>query len=186
MIVNVRGTSGSGKTYLVRGVLERCVSRAPAFAQYSKRKPVGYICETRRGSKLFVVGSYENACGGCDALPSYDVAFDQVRKAHGLGMDVLFEGLLVSAEVTRTVKLKEDGLPLLVIGLTEVPLEACLSSVAARRLARGETRLLDPTNTESKWKGTRRACDRLEAAGLRVMRCGREEALAAVVAELRL
>src|SRR3546814_2254821 len=47
---------------------------------------------------------------------------DLVRKSHAAGMDVLYEGLLISAEVNRAVKLHEEGLPLLTVAL-DTPLE---------------------------------------------------------------
>lgn len=177
MIINIRGTSGSGKSHLVREVMEQCTDRVPEFVEGRKR-PLYYTMRQPNGRTLAVVGHYETACGGCDTITKLDDIYSTVRMCADAGYDVLFEGLLISAEVNRAAALSE-GQDMLVIGLTQVPLEVCVDSVNARRRAKDPDKPpVNPKNTEAKWKQTRRACDRLEAEShAEVHRLNREDAL---------
>lgn len=62
MILNIRGTSGSGKTYLVRQIMEALGPPKPILDVEDRVE--GYEL---RGN-IRVVGSYERECGGCDTL----------------------------------------------------------------------------------------------------------------------
>lgn len=129
-IINVRGTSGSGKTTLVRKVMDLYPSKVRVFTKDRKR-PVGYLLSRPEGRQLFLVGHYETDCGGCDTITSIDRVYEIVEKATLAGHDVLYEGLLISAEYRRTVEIdaSEDHL---VIAL-DTTLEESLASVNARR-----------------------------------------------------
>ena len=96
--------------------------------------------------------------------------------------DVLFEGLMESNEVPRTVALARHH-PTHVIFLS-TPLDECLAAINARRLARGVTEPVSPKNTADKWGELNgRIRGRLQDAatacpGLKVYSLGREEAFA--------
>lgn len=165
MIINIRGTSGSGKSTLIRRVMERydrCLSvRVP-----DRRQPIGYILQEEGRKSLAVVGHYETACGGCDTITSMDTIYDKVRRSHGMGMHVLYEGLLISADFNRAYALHQDQLPLLVIGL-DTPLDLCLESVNMRRWAKNPDKPpVNPKNTESKFKGVRSTMKKLQDHGV--------------------
>lgn len=78
-------------------------------------------------------------------------------------MDVLYEGLLISAEVNRAVALGHDpDMPWLAVIALDVPLQECIDSVNSRRWAKNPDKLgVNPKNTEAKWKQTRRSLERL-------------------------
>lgn len=194
MIVNIRGTSGSGKSTLVRRVRELYTGAHLRVKAEGRKQPIGYILhrEGFTGRSLALVGHYETDCGGCDTIADMDQIYTRVREAHEHGYDVLYEGLLISADANRAVALHSDGLDPLVIAL-DTPLDVCLASVnerragaharrvgdiAAENAARAaagrklivvppEKGLVNPKNTESKYKGVRSSMKRLEAAGLR-------------------
>ncbi len=141
MILNIRGTSGSGKSTIVREIMDLYpgnrlrVKRSPSPKTGRQSKnPLCYVLHRHEphGRPLVVVGHYESACGGCDTIPDMDHIFSIVREAHLSSKDVLFEGLLISAEFNRTYALHTDRMPLMVIGLS-TPLEECLASVERRR-----------------------------------------------------
>lgn len=198
MIVNVRGTSGSGKSTLVRAVMARYM-HCMKIEHPKRRQPVAYQlskykAEPFRSVKdLYVPGHYETTCGGCDTISrdleadvkggAMEYIYRLVRRGHEAGCHVLFEGLLISAEVNRLVQLHKDGYPVAVVHL-DVPLEVCLESVNKRRRERDPVRFtpVNPKNTESKWKGSRQAMRRFEAAGVAtISTSSRIEALAAVL-----
>jgi hypothetical protein len=211
MIINIRGTSGSGKTTLARAVMA-CYPSKAAVKVPDRKRPIGYIYQHPAGGRpLAVIGHYETACGGCDTITDQDHIYELVRQSHSAGMDVLYEGLLISAEVNRAVKLHEDGLPLLVVAL-DTPLELCLTSINQRRqadfdrrvakieaenaerAARGRKLLelpepkgdVNPKNTASKFSGVKTSMKRLDEAGVRAVWADRDQGLEIIKKELGL
>lgn len=144
-IVNLRGTSGSGKSTVIRKVMETYPQKV-GVKKKGRERPIGYICtwpkipEGRR--PLFVVGHYETDCGGCDTITNVQEVYDMVVQAsQDYGYDVLYEGLLISAEYRRTHAMSIDpNLDHYTVGL-DVPLEVCLASINARRAGNHARRL---------------------------------------------
>lgn len=179
MIYNIRGTSGSGKTHLVRRVME-LYDRRVAYRREGRKQPIGYVYHREAGRPLGIVGHYETTCGGCDTIPKMEDIFELARQSAEQGHDVIFEGLLISADVNRTVELaqwaQERGIPMEVIALS-TPLQECLDSVNARRRARNPD--LPPVkekNTISKFNGVRKSLERLRQAGVTAHELSRDEA----------
>lgn len=169
MIYNIRGTSGSGKTFLVRRVMDLYDSRV-AYRQAGRKQPIGYVFHRESGAPLGIVGHYETTCGGCDTIAKMEFIFELVRQSAEQGHDVIFEGLLISADVNRTGELaqwaQERGIGMEVIALS-TPLQECIDSVNARRRARNPD--LPPVkekNTTSKFNGVKKSLERLHQAGV--------------------
>lgn len=213
MLINIRGTSGSGKSTIVREVMKRydAVKKIQQEEIYPsvlpggevakpRKQPLAYLCTRLDERPLAVLGHYETACGGCDTLPTYDMIFDLVRRFDAQGFDVLFEGLLMSGDLKFTRALLEDASvsDLLVVGLTQITLDTCEASIRGRRATKAAAKGVEPRefgpnlrkNLESKWKLTVKTCDELAKLEgqkrVRVVRADRELALATVVKELRL
>ncbi len=186
MIINIRGTSGTGKSTLVRDLMGLYGTRIPYYYD-GRRQPIGYrlvhpiaaFGRHPRGGPadegscrpLTVVGHYETDCGGCDTINSQDLIFDLVRQYHSEGFDVVFEGLLISAEVNNTAALHQDGMPLKVFAI-ELPIEECLRRVNERRRAKAK-RVgkeykgdVNPRNTVAKERGVINSMRRLEDLGV--------------------
>lgn len=185
MIINIRGTSGSGKTHLVRQVMDRYDGRYK-FYEKGRRQPIGYLyhlADTEpEHHSLAIIGHYETACGGCDTISKMEKIFELVQQSAEAGHDVLFEGLLIAADVNRHVATwewaRERDIPMEVMALT-TPLDVCIDSVNARRHARNPD--LPPVktrNTEAKFGGVLKSMERLQAAGVPTWSGTREEALA--------
>jgi hypothetical protein len=185
-IVNIRGTSGSGKTTVVNRVMELLREREKVekdtllwLEMGGKQRVVGH-----RIGPVFVAGRYSTTCGGCDTM-SWKGAADDVCAlvlAQAAQGPVVFEGLMVSGWGTGRLKdlWEAAGRNLHVIQLT-TPLEDCLASVQARRAARAaakgeEAKPLNPENTTAKWHGTRRGSELLVKAGVPVEFLDREAA----------
>jgi thymidylate kinase len=181
VIINIRGTSGSGKTHLVRELMKSYQTKT-VYRREGRKQPIGYLFHHPEGRKLAVIGHYETACGGCDTISKMEEIFDLVRTSASAGYDVVFEGLLISADVNRTVELNEwaeqKDIPMEVIALT-TPIEECLDSVNARRRARNPD--LPPVkekNTISKFNGVKKSLERLRQAGVTAHELSRSGALA--------
>ena len=175
MIVNVRGTFGSGKSTVVRRVMEKYAERRPVHCE-GRKQPFGYQCiRADHGRNLWVVGHYETACGGTDTIPKINVIYEQVNKAADLGYDVIYEGgALVAGDWRRAAEAAKHH-PFTAIILT-TPIEVCLDSIRARRAARGDDRPLNPDNTVGRYHYTLKLADKLAAAGVTVRHADREEA----------
>jgi hypothetical protein len=171
-IINPRGTSGSGKTTAVKEVMRRLGQDSGlglAHHASARKRPLYYsfphpvrqpdpLLGAGHG-RVIVMGHYETACGGCDTITELDYLFDLVSGLADQGADIIMEGLLLSGEVRRTVELSQRH-PLFVLGL-DTGIEQCVRGVESRRLARGDERPLNPTNTIAKDKTVRRVLERL-------------------------
>lgn len=203
MIIQIRGTSGSGKSYLVKQVMKRFPKREPVYAQprlfgrslsafvqsseeLSRKTPIAYLLR-RPGSKkaLALLGSYERTCGGADTIASIERGYQLVKQFASEGHHVLFEGLLASELVDQAVDLFKQEKRFLIIGLN-TPLEDCLQAVRQRRDASGDERELNPKNTSNRVRAIMRAMERLKRAGVKTVWLDREAALRRVCKELGL
>ena len=146
MIINIRGTHGSGKSTIVRQLIERY---SASKVGDNPRKPIGYRMNTPFG-KLQVIGSYETACGGCDGIQPYALIWPMVVEAAKLA-HVVFEGALVSSSYGNIGRASEVYGDQFVFAFLDTPIEVCLERIVARRLAKGNLKPLDPKNTKHKY-----------------------------------
>ena len=187
MIINIRGTSGSGKSSLARRVMEMYGGARLRIRKEGRTRPYGYLLQRLNGGKwLYVPGHYECPCGGCDTIKGLDEVFDCVRKAHDAGHDVLFEGLIVCSDHNRTRALNDDGYPLLVVSLN-LSVDECVESINIRRRAKKADALPVPRkNTESKWKTNNSIMAKFQAGGVRAEWHDRESGFARICEELKI
>ncbi len=147
MILNIRGTHGSGKSTVVRSIIDRY----PGVHLGPDNKPLGYRVNIPWLSRpLYVVGSYKTACGGCDGIQPYSLIWPRVVEYAGQG-HVMFEGALVSSSygnIGRDSTVYGDQF---VFCFLNTPLKVCLERIMARRKAKGNDKPLDPKNTEYKY-----------------------------------
>ena len=151
MIINPRGTSGSGKTELVRRLLAqygwqrgaRFEGAGPKPIHRAGRcRPLGYrLGHPLGGRPLAVLGHYEVTSGGCDTNRAADGGLEEsMRRAAdyaATGHDVLIEGQRLSSEHERSTELaRSHSLHIL---LLTTPLDQCARNLVWRRRARRDT-----------------------------------------------
>lgn len=146
LIINPRGASGAGTTWLVRQIMAACRwdgAEAVPLRRAGRPRPMGWrLVRPGRGRPVAVVGHYGAVRGGTDTIPSADGGLDAaVRMAGDLagdGHDVLLEGSQFSGDVARTAALaraqQARGGALHVLRL-DTPLDRCVRNVVARRRA---------------------------------------------------
>ena len=164
-IVNIRGCNGSGKTTIVR----RFLDRLPAQPLGGKPgRPAGYTVDASAWGisvPVFVVGSYENTCGGTDGINTQEEIAERVVKARALG-HVLVEGLLMSKSSAGghvAPILKEYDA---IFAFLDTPWEVCLERVLQRRAAAGNEKAFDPDKTmRSAYEQCHRSAELLTLAG---------------------
>ena len=152
IIINPRGTSGSGKTELVRCILAQYgwqpsadgagAGRLQLMYRPGRSRPLGYRLEHPLGGRpLTVLGHYEITSGGCDTIRAADGGVDEImRRAADYaarGHDVLIEGQRLSSEYERSAELGRAH-DLHILRLTTPP-EQCARNLVWRRRARRNT-----------------------------------------------
>lgn len=193
MIINIRGTSGSGKSTVVTSLMDQA-SQKLRVMQKGRKQPLGYIVTVPGATgRIAIPGHYETACGGCDTLPSYDFIYQKVEGGILCEGHVVFEGLLVSEETKRMIELhkawKEGRLPSRAeprVIFVNTPVEVCLESIRTRRAARGDERPLKEDNTRNRIATIVRACQKLGEAGIQVVETDRAGAASLVADWVRL
>lgn len=164
VILRVAGTFGSGKTTAVRTFL----NSYPCETIIGAKKILGYRLDLNEAgvkAPVYVVGKYDNTCGGTDAISTQAEIADKVIKAHALG-HVIYEGALVSSsglsgQVTQAV----HGTGCDVYAFLDTPQELCIERVKARRLAAGNTKEFDPKNLIDKFISVARCYQNLRNEG---------------------
>lgn len=177
MIFNIRGTSGSGKSFLVKRIMQTYTYKEPYFRE-GRKQPFYYMMRSvdRDLPQLGIIGHYNTACGGCDTIKLMDDVVAIVRNLSDEGNHVIFEGVIFSTEYPRTSKMIQDGLPLVVINLT-TSLEECIEGVNARRFERNPNlEPVNPANTTRRVGIINRCNERLTLAGGVVLNMDRDQA----------
>lgn len=173
MIIQVRGTSGSGKTWVMQQVIK-------ALGDYEEQ----YIYDPETGRKrprcyffnglVYVLGHYKTACGGCDGIGSARAVYDLTRQLLD-GPDrarvILQEGLLLSEDVKWSSQLPD----LRIVFLT-TPVEKCIGQVKKRRAEAGNDKPLNENNTRRRVAVIERARIKLLNLGVDCRRMGAEQA----------
>lgn len=178
--INIRGTSGSGKSHIVHHFLDTWSSCREPVYQEGRKAPIGYLVKRSGRRDVFVAGSYETKCGGCDGISGhgaldtiYDIVEQQVTVHH---RHVLFEGLIVCSDFKRSHALAKHGFPIEIVMLN-TSLEKCKENIDDRRRSKGDEPLGDHRNTEAKFIGNQRSVPRFRAAGVDIKEMSVEETI---------
>lgn len=142
MIIQVRGTSGTGKSTVVRQVMASFgpLHSKPGTKSIETWKP-SYIgtrkrpmCYTHYRRPIVVMGHYERGGGGCDTFKNVEYVFDLTV---GLLTDdlhapvIIMEGLLLSEDSKWTFRLHQQT-PVVVFYLM-TDMDTCLARLHKRR-----------------------------------------------------
>lgn len=148
--LNLRGTNGSGKTFVARALLAAIEGKALELTERGKvRSYMGHMLDSYGILKTVVVyGSYEANCGGCDTIPSVNIVADMIhRDMKDPRIDLVFyEGLMIShmiGTVGAAAKCYNDNHTMVFL---DTPLEVCIERVNNRRKNQGNTKEFDPRN----------------------------------------
>ncbi len=180
MIIQIRGTSGSGKSTAMRRVMEGMGLTSWAAMYRAKRRPLFY---QRSSCDLYpptvVLGHYQVACGGCDTVGSAPKVYELATELCPNWV-VLCEGLLLSEDVKWTSQMEDCR----VVFLT-TDIEACISRIKQRRADAGNTKMLSELNTRGRVGVIERARTRLLAAGIECRRSSSDQAPRMILSWLR-
>jgi predicted kinase len=169
LLINVRGTCGSGKSTVVHQIRE-LVKTVPVYS-IGRKRPVGYTGYTMQG--LFIAGHYEIPMGGLDTFGTLDEAFEVIDR-WGHSRHVLCEGKAQNRDVPYLLG-RLHGFDVRCINLS-TPAEECVQSVRNRVSAhRIRSELI-----ERVYRKCQRDAVELAKGGVGVLNCDRETAVEAV------
>ena len=179
-VLDIRGTNGSGKTWIMRQLL----AKLPHEPLGKFGKHIGYGL----AGDIAIVGRYTETGGGCDGLKGGVVEVERiVRKLHPQYRHLLLEGIMVSHLYKRFHKLALDLGDYRFLFLN-TPLKTCIGRVRARRWAKGNHKPFDPRKNlvkdyERTWHRVR---GRMLGAGHKVIVLNWKDPLPQVTKELQL
>lgn len=169
-LIQIRGTSGSGKSTAMKRMMDlyRLVKgkRWQAIYQDAKKKPFRKQPIYYELDGVCVLGHYEGPGGGCDLLGAdrsvaRTLALAKLLFARGAKC-VVMEGLLHSADVVNTVAAADPHHRLTRILWLNTPLEVCIERIEARRKAKGNDKPLSVAKTTVRFTEIARARERLQ------------------------
>jgi len=168
-VVAIKGTNGSGKSTVVRALLDRLGKQSILRVN---SKEAGYRCRYEDGS-LFVLGKYKTACGGLDSSFSYSGAADDlllcIDKLAAQG-HVVCEGVIAITSyghnrMTRFAdKLKRKG-HRMIFAHIDTPAEMCIERVRQRRMEAGNRKPFNPEKLLDKYQSILKSQEQLLKAG---------------------
>lgn len=178
-VVQIAGTSGSGKSHLMRAFLKRMRKEAQLVKDVGmagREGPGGYLVLCEDGEEVFVPGNYDTPTGGCDTIKEIKTVYELIEAELAKGRHVAYEGLFCMNQTRGPRLAAELGKRCVVLQLT-TPLATCLASVNIRRAERGAGELANKKNTEDNYKRSVNFCASMREAGARVIRVSRDEGL---------
>jgi hypothetical protein len=175
IILNIRGTNGSGKSSAVRSLMTYLGNPSPFLID---NKEAGYRFKRPEGCPIFVLGAYKTACGGLDASFSYKGAADDViffldelaQKGHVVAEGVVAMGSYGIGRLFTFATQQETKGNHVIFALMDTPLEECIRRCEARRAEKAaskgkEAKPLDPSNLRDKWEANQKDQVKLAALG---------------------
>jgi hypothetical protein len=188
---NLRGTNGSGKTYVATALLAR--SNARPFEHTTKKsgkiKPLIYRGELFN-LPFYIFGSYETYCGGCDTIPSVHIVAElldrHLRNPSNPGL-VFYEGLMISHMLGTVGNIAHLYNSRHVMAFLDTPIEVCIERVRSRRAERGNIKPFDPNRTlVGDYKAVKQAKQNALRAGFAVVDIDHTLAVDEVLRHLKL
>lgn len=169
IILKLHGCSGAGKTTVARAIFSNSLAVQVISNKVRPDKHEAYGCELKGFDRpLFILGSYQNNCGGMDTVPDQATAMDMINFYAEQG-HVFHEGLLQS---TYYGKMGEDSKKYgdnYVYGFLDTPLQTCLDRITFRRSEQGSTNKFNPQLTIDKWNTINRLKNRCKVMGHNVV-----------------
>jgi hypothetical protein len=171
MIINVRGTHGSGKSTIVRKVMSY-YDRIHEIRKQGRTRPFAYELNSANHN-LYVPGHYETPCGGCDSIGLVNDYYEKIALYAKNNWDVLFEGILAQHSGPNTRKLIATFK--YCICVINVSIEEATQAVNERRQLRGNFKPFDPRNVIKEHEDVIRKAKQLKEIGVPVFIGNREE-----------
>lgn len=174
MIVNVRGTNGSGKSTVVREFLKR-FPYSEIYGKLGPRRPEAYRVQIDAKRALYIIGPYQTATGGVDALGLRVPDLIKMIERYAKLGHVLFEGVVISTTFGELgewmANRKRDDV---LVCFMNTPLEDCLKGLKARGANTGTA------HVEEKFWVIKRVRDMFNEQGISTLILTRDDAFSTI------
>ena len=165
MIISIRGTNGSGKSTVVRQLME-AGSYTAIYGLLGIKRPEAYkVVLPGVTDPVYILGPYNVPTGGCDQINNYDsilaLVDKYVKKGH-----VVFEGVIVGSVWGRMGAVLDKMSKDAVMVYLTTSLEDCILRVQQRRDQRKDTKEFNPKNLTNKYHATAGIRKKVLEAGL--------------------
>jgi hypothetical protein len=175
-IINIAGTNGSGKSTVVRWLLDQALEKTPVM-QEGRSIPIGYdLVLPKIETVVHVMGAYEVPTGGCDTIKDVRIAFDHLVSQVKEGKHIVYEGAFVMNMQRGPEMVQQLAEHRVYVLLLTTPLAACFQAIAARRAENGEGVFVQRKNIEGHHVRAQNYSSKMRQAGATVKRVTREEA----------
>jgi hypothetical protein len=178
MIVNIRGTNGSGKSTIVKRFLQR-YPYTEVFGTAGPRRPEAYKVRLP-GRWLYIIGPYLTATGGCDALTLTSAGLTEILNKYQKLGNVLFESVVLSTYFGVVGEWLLTNKEEAIVGFLDTPLAVCLKSIEARTGVTSRTK-----NVAAKVKAIEGVRKRMSELGIRTETLSRDDAFEKITGWLR-
>lgn len=149
MLINIRGTNGTGKSTLMRNYIGD-------FKRLEYQVTSGRTIKVLQNGNRYILGDYTRDCGGLDTFKTLDEVRECVRHYIALG-DVFMEGMMYSTLFSTPAAIDDEitalGHEYYWVHL-DVPVEVCIQSTVERRVKNGNFKDFDPIQLAKKWRST--------------------------------
>lgn len=159
-IIKIHGCSGAGKTTAVRSLMDMAEDAEKLWTPDQKKVEAYKLKLAGIVAPVFVLGSYENNCGGMDTVGSAKEAIMLVHQYESIG-HVVHEGLLQSTYYGAMGKDSQRYGDRYIYAFLDTPIEICLQRVVARREANGSKNKFNPELTREKHRTIQNLMDKL-------------------------
>ena len=139
-IYDIRGTHGSGKSYVPHQLINREPEVHTVFDSDDKQ-----IATYLPSLRLAILGKYDNVCGGCDQISPVAEIERRLGICHSEFDNVMLEGILVAHTFQRWHEAAELY-PDYTFWFLDTPLDTCIERVLERRKERGNEKPFNDKN----------------------------------------
>jgi shikimate kinase len=171
MLLKLHGTSGSGKSTIARGLMDRAMLTLLDRAYKVDRVDVIH--------PIYILGTYNSQCGGCDTLKA-DEQIELIHRCAPLG-HVFYEGLLGSEYYGRLGEASERYKDDHIFAFLDTPIELCIHRIKERRFLKGNLKPLNEDNTRGRIRKIETLKRKLEFMGRKVVTINHENAIPQVI-----
>ena len=177
LLINIRGTNGSGKSHIVFRLMEM-------YGSEPIKNKDGRVWAYKLNSSpsIYILGRYETDCGGCDSIPTMDILISMAKELGKHGGDVICEGLLMSGLVSKPIALAAAlKSHKTIFACLDTPLDICIERTVARRKKRGTTKEFNPAHLKVKYQAVISSRKNLESQGYDCRTLDHKDAVSQVI-----
>lgn len=164
IVVNLRGNSGSGKTYTARAFMKLCQPRLSTILYHQDDQLLSY-----KKQKWVVLGRYSLVCGGADTIKTQTEIVNRIEMYANQNWNVFLEGLILSTIYGTVGAYSERFGDRWVFAYIQPPIEVLLERIRARRKAAGNVKSLNEINTRNRVATIARNIEIVREHGRRVL-----------------